>query len=473
MNLSRLLSLGGMVAVLLSMTVIGSGASSHREAPLISQDQPADNTDVYAFVSPDRPDTVTLIANFIPLQVPNSGPYFYNFGDDVMYKINIDNDGDAVQDIEYQFRFQTNFRNPNTFLYNTGPIRSLDDPNWNFFQTYDVARAEFDNEAQQRRDEVIGGFLKVPPYNIGPKSTPNYEALADAAIFTTDDGTRIFAGPRDDSFYIDVGGFFDLLTIRRPPGNMGGGIDGLSNLNVHTIALQIPMARLTASGAMPSGPTDPNAIIGVWSTTERLGTRVLPGQDRRGGDERSGADDPQVFRQVSRLANPLVNEVVVPTAFKDVFNASQPRNDAAFLPVVQDPEAPKLLNALYGINVPPAPRNDLVTVFLTGIPGANQPANVRPSEQMRLNMAVPPSANPNRMGVLGGDLQGFPNGRRPADDVVDIELRVLAGVLVEGFNVAPNNQLGDGVDANDLPFLPNFPYLATPHAGAESPTADR
>jgi hypothetical protein len=458
MRLSRLASLIGIAAMLFALTALGGGASSHREAPLISQDPAADNTDIYLFRSPDRPDTVTLIANFYPFQAPYGGPNFYRFADDVMYMLNIDNDGDAVQDIQYRFRFRTQLRNPNTFLYNTGPITSLDDQDWNLFQTYDVSRVEFDNDGKVMKETVIGGYLKSPPVNVGPKSTPNYEALAAGAVWTTTEGSRVFAGQRDDPFFVELGGLFDLLTIRKLPGNMGGGVDGLAGHNVMTIAMQVPMTRLTANGAAPASASDANAVIGYWSTTARQRARVLPGESYSG----AGGE----WTQVSRLGMPLVNEVVVPLGFKDIFNGSQPKDDIPrFAGPVVDPELARLLNALYQVKVPPAPRNDIVTVFATGVPGLNQPANVKAAEMMRLNMMTPVAANPSRLGVLGNDLQGFPNGRRLADDVTDIELRVVAGVLVDGFNIEPNNQLGDGVDANDVPFLPNFPYVGTPHPG--------
>jgi hypothetical protein len=240
---------------------------------------------------------------------------------------------------------------------------------------------------------------------------------------------------------------------------------------VHTIAIQIPIAQLVAGGTAPSAPTSANAVIGVWASSSRSRVTVLnSGLLRRQG---IGAT-----AQVSRLGMPLVNEVVLPLAFKDVFNASEPAGDAplftsneTFRNRVLDPELAKLMNALYGIDVPPAPRNDLVQVFLTGLPGANQPPNVTPAEMIRLNVAV--TAQPNRLGAIANDLGGFPNGRRLADDVVDISLRVVAGVLVPGFNKSPNNALTDGVDANDHPFLSTFPYVALPNQGFESvPHAD-
>jgi hypothetical protein len=440
-----------------------AGASSHREAPLSSMDPNADLTDVYAFVSPDKPDTVTLIANVIPFESAYGGPNYFRLADDVLYTINVDNNGDAKPDISWQFRSHTKVLNGATFLYNGGPIGSVSDPNWNVQQTYDVSRTDWADDGTSKTT-VIGGALPTPPANIGPKSTPNYDMLAGLAVQSTTDGSKVFVGQRDDPFFVDLSALFDLLTIRKLPGNAGGGVDGLAGYNVHTIALQVPITKLTHDGAMPSGASDPRAIIGVWATTARLALRVLP-DEAAVGDNVNATTGLQEFHQVGRLGQPLVNEVVVPLAFKDHFNASQPKDDAQFLGGVTDPEVPKLLNLLYGINVPPAPRNDLVQVFLTGVPGLNQPANVTPSEQLRLNMLIPPSASPNRMGVLGGDLQGFPNGRRLADDVTDIALEAMAGVLVNGYNVAPNNQLGDGVDANDQPFMSVFPYVSTPHQG--------
>ncbi len=428
-----------------------SRASSHREAPIISQDPAADNTDVYAFVSPDRPDTVTLIANYYPFQDPAGFPNFYRFGDDVTYDIHVDSTGGGFEDIIYRFQFTTETLDPSTFLYATGPVESLDDPDMNVSQFYTVTEIRGDTST------VIAERLQTPPSHIGPTSTPDYPSLAAAAVYEVGDGVQVFAGQRDDSFFIDLGGVGDLLTIRQPPGNAGGGIDELMALNVQTIAVQVPIGQVTSDGSVPTDPADPAAVIGVWATSSRFSTTVI-GND----GTRTGEGD---LVQVSRLGNPLVNELVVPLQFKDMFNASIPSNDAQFLPAVLDPELPGLLTALYGIDVPEGNRDDLVEVFLTGVAGLNQPPGVTPSEQQRLNVAIPPAAEPSRLGVLGGDLAGFPNGRRPADDVVDIELRVVAGVLVEGFDVAPNNQLGDGVDANDREFLGEFPYLATPSQG--------
>ena len=454
--------------VVLASAMLGV-ASSHREAPLISADPLADNTDVYAFVSPDATDTVTLIANWIPLEAPNGGPNFYKFGDDVLYRINIDNDGDADDDIVYEFRFKTTTLNRNTFLYNTGPITSLDDPTFNVRQTYSVTRVDRDGR------HVLGRDLSTPPVNVGARSTPSYDVLATAAVHALPDGSRVFAGQRDDPFFVDLGSVFDLLGLRpfnaahKIPMANAPGVDGLHGVNTHTVALQVPKRLLTHDGSLATDASNTNSIIGVYSTTLRRRLRLDDDRDDKHGHDWNDGDGND-WVQVSRLGMPLVNEVVIPLGKKDRFNASDPRNDAQFASFVLNPEPAALIPALYpGVSVPSAPRNDLVAIFLTGVPGLNQPAHVRPSEMIRLNMAVPPSAMPNRLGLLAGQLDGFPNGRRLGDDVVDIELRALAGgtPFTPAFNHAPNNLLADGVDANDKPFLPNFPYVASPFPGYE------
>jgi hypothetical protein len=464
----RLVTVGGLVATMALVTVIGtlapSGASSHREALQISQDPVADNTDTYAFVSPDKPDTVTLVGNWIPLEEPAGGPNFHQFGDDVKYTLNVDNDGDAVDDVVWEFRFTTRVVNRNTFLYNTGPISSLTDPDYNIRQTYSVAKVENGHR------RVLGSGLRVPPANIGPRSTPNYAQLASAAIANLNDGSKVFAGPRDDPFFVDLGSAFDLLGLRPFNGAhavklpQDQGHDGVSGYNTHSIVLQVPIKNLTKDKKALTGADDPDATIGVYASSWR---RQFSALRPEGGPSSTHGR----WVQVSRLGMPLVNEVVIPLGKKDRFNASQPVDDAQFGKFVLDPEPARLIPALYpGVKVPPAPRNDIATIFLTGIPGLNQPGNVKPSEMIRLNMGIPPSANPSPLGVLGGDLAGFPNGRRLADDSTDIELRALAGAtpLTPDFNVAPNNRLGDGVNTNDTPFLTQFPYVGTPHQGYAS-----
>jgi hypothetical protein len=427
-------------------------ASSHREAPLVSGDPLADNTDVYAFVSPTAPDRVTLVANFIPFEEGYGGPNFFKFDDNVLYEIMVDNNADAVEDVTFQFRFRTVVGNPNTFLYNTGQITSIDSANWNVKQFYSVT--QFDGPRRRGRGTVLGQNLPTPPVNVGFRSLPNYDAVAAQAVRQLSANMLVFAGQRDDPFFVDLN-VFDLLAV--PPADTNN-FDGLAGKNVHSIVLELPIASLTRTGTRPTSASDPAAILGIWSTASR------PSVTSRGAGQERHSEN---YVQISRLGQPLVNEVVIPRGVKDTFNAIEPTSDGAALPYVQDPEVPKLLSALFGIVSPPAPRNDLVTIFLTGIPGLNRVDGGTPSEMLRLNTAISHNPNPNRFGVLGGDTQGFPNGRRLSDDVVDIAFRAMAGAtpLTPTFNTGINAQLGDGVAANDKPFAAQFPYLASPHAG--------
>ncbi len=459
-----------LMAVVMATSFLAMGmpvsASSHREAPLISGDPKVDATDLYAFVSPDARNTVTLIANYIPFEEPAGGPNFSTFDDNALYEINIDNNGDAKPDITYQFRFHTTVGNPGTFLYNVGPINSLTDPNWNVKQTYTLTKVVGGVAT------VIGNNLAMPPVNVGAKSTPNYGNLQAQALITLANGTKVFAGQIDDPFFVDLGSIFDLLSIRKLPGNMGGGVDTVKGYNVHSLSLQIPISELTVNKNMPTDVKDPAAVIGVWTTASRQTTKVLSAD----GTNTSTGD----WVQVSRLGAPLVNEVVIPVGMKDHFNASKPQDDAQFANYVADPEVGKLFKGIYNLAVPPqgafgspSQRDDLEAIFLTGIKGLTQPANVVPSEELRLNVAVPPSANPNRMGVLGGDSAGYPNGRRLGDDVVDISLQAVAGAAYPlfhpGFTVdATGAKLGDGVDGNELAFQSHFPYTSLPNSGTDS-----
>ena len=453
----RIVALGLALA---AVALVSSSASSHREAPLIASDPLADNTDVYAFVDPNDTDKVTLIANFIPLQYPSAGPNFFRFDDNVLYEIHIDNDADAVEDITYQFRFTTNVSNPSTFLYNTGVVTSLDDPHLNLRQQGFLTRVE---GARRTGTATELGSFPVMPAHVGLNSMPDYAEMIGSGVQQLPNGCRVFAGPRDEGFYVDLGAAFDLLQLRNLTGNFGPPVGGTDGFNVHTIALQVPIDQVTRDGRRPTSADDPGAVIGVWSTTSRpmVTTRGLGSQTHTG---------PWV--QVSRLGNPLVNELVIDLARKDAFNSLEPTGDTVALDRVTDPEMAILLNALYGVSVPPAPRNDLVAIFLTGIAGLNQPPDVTASEMLRLNVAIPPSTGfaYSRLGLLGDDPAGFPNGRRVGDDVVDIALRAVAGgtPLTPGFNMSPNNTLGDGVDGNDVPYLEVFPYLAPPHPGLET-----
>lgn len=474
--------------------------TSHREAPSISKDPVADNTDVYAFVSPDRPDTVTLIANFIPLEEPAGGPNFYQFGDDVLYEIKIDSDGDAIEDITYQFRFRTEIRNPSTFLYNTGPIDSLDDPDWNIRQFYSVTKFVGRRwKGQKRKATVIGKDLPTPPNRIGPRSTPDYEALANAAIHTLDGGVKVFAGQRDEGFYVDLGAIFDLGTLRPfqdkhlIPTPAAPGKDDTKGFNVHTIAIQVPKMHLTRDGSEPADPMDPKSVVGVWASASRRKVTVLPGEMEKEKEILAGP-----FVQVSRLGEPLINEVVIALEHKDFWNRQDPVNDKQFLKYYLDPQLQNLLPVLYPgvfpnlatlLALPPAsrPRDDLVAILLTGIPAGLIPGfqnftGETKADLLRLNMAIKPSyTNPNvgtdspkRLGLLGGDLDGFPNGRRVFDDVVDIELRAIAAVTLPLVrpDFTPDAAAGLLADripepGNDVPYLTTFPYLGHPLEGYE------
>ena len=454
--------------------------SSHREAPEISKDPVADSTDVYAFVSPDQPDTVTLIANYIPLQGPAGGPNFYEFGDDVLYEIHIDNDGDARPDVTYQFRFTTRVKNQRTFLYNTGPITSLDDADWNRRQTYSVTKL-----VKGSSPKVLASRVPCPPCNIGQRSTPNYVNLANMAVQTLPTGEKVFAGQRAEGFYVDLGSIFDLAALR-PVQNLhllplpsAKGVNATALLNVHTIALQVPISDLTKDGRRPTDPADSRATIGVYTSASRQKVLI-----------RDDYDDASIgpFVQVSRLGNPLFNEVIVPMGRKDEWNASRPADDKNFVGFVQRPELAALLPVLYPGVFPNlaalnADRADLVAILLTGIPSGLIPGfqnftGDTQADLLRLNVAIPPAKSPNALGLLGGDLAGFPNGRRVADDVVAIELRAVAGATYPLVNPAfkPDGAVSavdDGVTAADVgtPFLTKFPYLGTPFSGFDVPAA--
>jgi hypothetical protein len=441
----QLLACGGvLVCAGLLGAPLGAHASSHREAPLIAGDPQVDNTDLYAFVSPDNASDVTLIANWLPFEEPNGGPNFYPFAPGAHYDINIDNTGSAAANLTYRWTFTNHYRSGSTFLYNTGVVNNISDATLNFYQTYNLDLITTPKGGSATTTNLLTNS-PVAPSDTGLASMPNYGTLRAQAITAVPGGGSSFAGQADDPFFADLR-VFDLLygaNLKE------AGHDTLAGYNVNTIALQVPKTVLGAGG-------DSSNIIGVWSTTSRQSLTLNPDGTRTP----TGS-----FVQVSRLGNPLVNEVVVPVGAKDLFNSSQPSGDSQFLGGVQDPEVPHLIQAIYNIPAPAAPRNDLVAVFLTGVKGLNQPPTVTAAEELRLNMAIPPAATPNRLGVVGGDNAGFPNGRRLADDVLDIELQALEGVLLPNHNAAADT-LGDGVNANDAAFGTAFPYLALPHTAS-------
>ena len=482
----RSLATGGAVLLLggallaSNASPFAAGASSHREAPLIAGDPRADNTDLYAFVSPDAPDTVTLISNWYPFEEPTGGPNFYTWADDTRYIIHVDNDGDALADLSYVWVFDTVIRDADEhFLSNTGQVTSLDDADLNVYQTYDLTLENESGETVVLLGDGDGVHSESDPIAApsiaGAASMPDYTPLRDQAVYSLPDGGNAYAGQADDPFFLDLR-VFDLL--------YGGdaskvGQDTLAGYNVNSVALQVPNTALAINGDATANP-----VIGIWSTTERRSATV------------DGAPAAP-YVQVSRLGNPLVNEVVIPLALKDAFNSISPELDAtipAVVDKVMNPILPGLVEAIYGVPAPAGDRNDLVEIFLQGVSQANagltgDPAEVlpvdlnsqdlnadaqssrgadvpfQPSEMLRLNMAVAPAAEPNSYGVIAGDVAGFPNGRRLADDVVDIAIQVVEGAAITG-ELNPGLTTLDSVNANDVEFGTTFPYLALPHVGA-------
>jgi hypothetical protein len=493
-----------MAAILVSGNVTPVDASSHREAPLIAKDFFADGTDTYVWIPQGQTERIVLAASWIPFQKPDSGPYYFWWDETARYYIHVDINGDAVPDFSYELTATMDTVNGETFLHNTGPIASLDDGTWNRPQRITVREIRGDGT----ETVIVDNALTAPPH-IGSKSTPDFPALEQEAIHSANvggDEIAVYAGQTDDGFFVDLQ-VFDLLTLRGqdPPVGYAMGnndpVDTLAGHNVHSLVIELPISRLV----------DGEPVIGVWSTTERQSMRVLaPGGEQQSGD----------WVQVSRLGMPLVNEVVIPLALKDAFNGLRPQDDLqTFLdvPLLQEailnPEVGRLLCALYGVPMPrdtngdcnteysagnPATgRSDIVEIFLTGMvtaqeftintangpvtlpPGFNvtQPENVQPAEMIRINTAVAGDLcdpQPKRLGLLAGDACGFPNGRRPMDDTVDISLLAVAGAafpVLTGedfdFNPALIGVLSDNVNSNDVPFRPGFPYLAMAHSGQE------
>ena len=435
-----LLAAAALAALVAALTSRGGSpataqASSHREAPLISEDPSADNTDTYAFRSPDAPDTVTIISNYIPGEDPAAGPNWYTFSPSARYVIYADKNGDGKPDITWRFRFKN--RAPVAFLQNTQ-------------QEYTVTRLD------GKSSRVVGSGLLTPPDNIGPRSTPGYHALAMAGIHDLNDGSKVFAGQRDDGFFGDIGAAFDLVAIRSGTGASGGGKDFFAGYAVHTVSLQVPLSQLDNGG---------NHVVGVWSASERPVTKVKLAKSRG----RKVLQTTTGWKQVSRLGEPLINELLIPTELKDKWNASTLDKDKQFEQYYSSPVLAKLLNQLYPQFGPftETNRTDLVSVLLTGLkePNLNYTGTTL-ADEIRLNLAIPPTApvgHGNRLGVLGGDLAGYPNGRRLEDDVIDISERAVGGVLI-GHSLP----LGDGVDGNDVPYLATFPYQADPFSGYEN-----
>lgn len=446
---------GACAALLIGGTAL---ASSHREAPNITKIPKVDNTDVYLFRSYEsgRSGYVTILANFQPGEDAYAGPNYYLMDPDARYDIHIDNDGDARSDLTFRFQFANHYRNAALNiggtsvavpLSNIGPFSSSKDPTLNVVEAYTVTTLREGAQPKIAVNAATSKHVFIKPFdNIGTKSIPKYAAYAEQYISRINvDGCagtgRVFVGQRREGFAVNLGEIFDLIHTN-PVGATNGETNTLARKNITTIALEMPIGCLT--GGSP--------IIGAWSTASlpnKAGTQV----------------------QVSRLSSPLINEVIIGLPDKDKFNASQPVDDAQFAKYVTNPTLPALIQVLYPSVTAPTlfPRTDLVAAFLTGVPGLNQPANVRPAEIMRLNTSIAPkvASQQKSLGVLAGDTAGFPNGRRPGDDVVDIELRVAMGVLLND-QQAPSRRLPftDGADVRATEFRNSFPYLNTPLPGA-------
>ena len=433
------------IAAVAIAAALGSG-SSHREAPLSSLDPTGDDTDLYAFTAKDAPGSLTVVSNWIPFEDPAGGPNFYRFDDRARYYLNVDNTGDGVYDVRYRFTFRTRIGNKETFLYALPGVSSIDDPKLNVKQSYKVERLTY-RRGKLRSTRTLANGLPVAPNNVGPKTIPNYAAVADQAIRTLPGGGKVFAGQREDPFFVDLGAAFDGINLRNATGNAGGGKDDLAGYGVHSIVLQVPEAQVTRSADAP--------IVGVWASTERRRVQVT----KRGSRARTK------WVQVSRLGNPLINEVVIPLGQKDKFNRTQPADDLKnFGKYALNLHLAAVLNQLFDLGIKETDRTDVVTALLTGIPDVTKIADdAVPADTLKVNLSVPPSEIENRFGVIGGDNAGFPNGRRLGDDVVDISLRVVGGYLID-----KKLPLGDGVDVNDVPFLDRFPYVAPLASGFDA-----
>ncbi|HEY7210685.1 MAG TPA: DUF4331 domain-containing protein [Bryobacteraceae bacterium] len=440
-------------------------AASHRNGPLLLEDQTANLNDFYIFRSYEsgRSDRLVMSMSAQGFQNPDNGPSYYKFSDSVLYRFNINNSRglDGNPDFVIDVQFKTTLRPNNTFLSYLGVINSIDSGGILLYQTYSVTVTNLRTGVTHTfNTDRNGHALSVAPPNLGPKSTPNYEAkLGAPSVFVLSNGMRVFAGPRDDAFYFDSAGVFDFLNFRPPAPVLTGSADtapgqpypaahdGFAGYNISLIAVELPITMATANGKVPVNPKDPNAKIGAWAATYRRFVTVRP-------SPRDPVNSGH-WAQVDRVGNPLTVEALIPLPLKDFWNRSKPADDAQFSSFIGDPFfASGILAGVFGLNVPAPPRNDVLGVFVPDI--------------TRIDLTIPPTAanKQNRLGPLAGDNAGWPfGGRRIGDDVVDIGFRALAGVLVPGFNMSPNNALGDGVNSNDIPYLTRFPFHAPPHAG--------
>ncbi len=474
--------------IFLSTVLFGTGAglgvftdsataSSHREAPFITEIPKSDGTDLYLFRSYEtgRSDFVTVIANYLPLQDAYGGPNYFSLDPDALYEIHIDNNADVKEDMTFQFRFTNTSKNlalsisgqtvavPLINIGGIGPGIS-DTANVNVIETY-TAKLIRGNRRTGRARNITNAitasnvFMK-PTDNIGSKSFSDYAAYANAHIYSITIpgcGTtgRMFVGQRKEGFFVNLGETFDLVNLN-PLGSVSGESNTIDDKNITSIALELPISCVVRGS---------NTIIGAWTTSSLKRSRVLKNKP----SFKSPATETGDWVQVSRLGNPLVNEVVIGLKDKNKFNASEPVNDTQFLKYVTNPSFAELLEILFPAVTAPNlfPRTDLVAIFLTGVTGVNGPAGT--GEIMRLNTATAVTAvgSQDTLGVIAGDNAGYPNGRRPGDDVVDITLRATMGVLLSNTD-APSGQLAftDGAAGSAADFDTTFPYLKTPIPGS-------
>jgi hypothetical protein len=451
------------IAAVLLLLGAGAFAASHRNGPLLLEDQTANLNDFYLFRSYEtgRSNYVVMSMSAQGFQNPDNGPSYYKFSDSVLYRFNINNQRglDGNPDIVVDFVFNTTLRPNPTFVSYFGVLKGIDDPGIFLYQTYTVVVRNLDTgQVTSYSKDVNGHALSVAPPNLGPKSTPAYEAtFGQPSVFTLSNGWRVFAGPRDDAFFFDSGATFDTLNFRAPAPVLSGSadtgtgaaypnaVDGFAGYNISLISVELPISAVTSDGSVPTNTALPTAHIAGWASTMRQQVTVRP-----------SPADPLYFGdyvQVDRVGNPLTVEALIPLPMKDYWNRSQPANDSQFAQFIGNPFfATGILNGVYGIKVPPAPRADLLGVYVPDI------------TRIDLTIAPTPLAQQMRLGPLAGDNAGWPfGGRRPNDDVVDIGFRALAGILVAGYTNAP--ALGDGVNENDVPTLDHFPFHAPPHAG--------
>jgi hypothetical protein len=458
-------------------------AASHREAPITALDHKADITDWFTFVSPEHPDRLVMILNVDPFLEPSNGPNYFPFDPNILYEMKVDNNHDGIEDVTFQFRFKTEIRAPGVFTGFVGnlagipPITALDGPGSEGFslrQNYSVTMLT----GGRRSDLAYGQTLFAVPSNVGPRTMPNYNALRAKGIYELPNGVRVFAGTVADPFFIDLGAAFDSLNFRMAAGGgvLSPSVDAddahnyapntLAGFNVNSIVLEVPISMLTSDGKTHAA-NDKFGVLGTYGTTSRQKVTVLRDKNNNNNGKNEAAND---WGQVQRMGNPLINELIIGTGSKDKFSIDDPVNDSQFASFFLNPLLAQIFASI-GIPVPPAPRLDLLPlVQYTGpiCPFCNEGDAGPIADLLRINTGVPPTPFPmaKRLGLLAGDAAGFPNGRRPIDDVVDIAARAVAGILKNSSTYG--TRIGDGVNTSSAPLPGTFPYVAPAYSGRDS-----